>query len=118
MSISDQYGKCTASGYVVDESTDGEVRVSHRMPELTATDDGYDDRMSSDEMAAERHKMIDAYAATLEADGWIVERKGPHSRKPYLMVSLPSDPEVAQRAADRLNEGLDGLFRRLGPPDA
>lgn len=83
VSVSDQYGKCTAPGYVVDESADGVVRVSHRMPEPDLLDD---DRMSDDDMAAERHEMVDAYAATLSAAGWIVERKGPRSRKPYLLA--------------------------------
>jgi hypothetical protein len=83
VSVSDLYGKCTAPGYVVDESTDGKVRVSHRMPEPDLLDD---DRMSDDEMAAERHRMVDAYAATLAAAGWAVERKGPRNRRPYLLA--------------------------------
>ncbi|MEV6833498.1 hypothetical protein AB0N17_03035 [Streptomyces sp. NPDC051133] len=83
VSVSDEYGKCTAPGYVVDESSDTAVRVSHRMPEPDLLDD---DRMSDDEMAAERHRMVDAYAATLEAAGYTVKRRGPHSRKPYLLA--------------------------------
>ena len=82
--ITDQYGKCTAPGYVVDDNGDGEVRVSHRMPEPDLLDD---DRMSDDEMAAERHQMVDAYAKTLEAAGYTVERRGPRSRKPYILAS-------------------------------
>ncbi|GAA1065255.1 hypothetical protein [Streptomyces asiaticus] len=84
VSVSDNYGKCTAPGYVVDASTDGGVRVSHRMPEPDLLDE---DRMSDDEMAAERHRMVDAYATTLEAAGYTVERRGPRSRKPYLLAS-------------------------------
>ncbi|MFE4420423.1 hypothetical protein [Streptomyces sp. NPDC056817] len=86
VSVSDQYGKCTAPGYVVDESRDGVVRIAHRMPEPDLLDD---DRMSDDEMAAERHQMVDAYAATLSAAGWTVERRGPRSRKPYLLAARP-----------------------------
>lgn len=107
----DQYGKCTAPGYVVEESTDDEVRVSHRMPEPDLLDD---DRVSDDEMAAERHRMVDAYAATLEVAGYTVERKGPRSRKPYVLARRP----LEQTAAKAVGEGLDKLFRRLGPPDA
>lgn len=84
VSVSDRYGKCTAPGYVVDEGCEGAVRVSHRMPELDLLDD---DRMSDDEMAAERHRMVNAYAATLENAGWTVERRGPRSRKPFLLAT-------------------------------
>ncbi|WP_030247962.1 hypothetical protein [Streptomyces sp. NRRL S-455] len=108
---SDQYGKCTAAGYFAEESADDEVRVSHRMPEPDLLDD---DRMSSDEMAAERHRMVDAYATTLEAAGWTVERKGLHAQKPYLLARRP----LTDQAAEALDDGLDKLFRRLGPPDA
>lgn len=86
VSVDDRYGKCIAPGYVVDEGRDGQVRVSHRMPEPDLLDG---DRMSDDEMAAERHEMVDAYAKTLEAAGWTVERRGPHARKPYLLASKP-----------------------------
>lgn len=86
VSVSDQYGKCIAPGYTVGESTDSEVRVSHRMPEPDLLDD---DRMSDDDMAAERHEMVAAYAETLEAAGWTVARRGPRSRKPYLLASKP-----------------------------
>ncbi|MFE0801096.1 hypothetical protein [Streptomyces sp. NPDC058812] len=86
VSVSDQYGKCTAPGYVVDESRDGVVRVSHRMPEPDLLDEG---RMSDDAMAAERHAMVEAYAKTLEAAGWTIDRRGPRSRKPYLLARHP-----------------------------
>lgn len=84
VSVDDRSGKCISSGYVVDESRDGTVRVAHRMPEADLLDD---DRMSDDEMVAERHQMVDAYAATLSTAGWTVDRKGPRSRKPYLLAS-------------------------------
>nr|WTC12531.1 hypothetical protein OHA15_33835 [Streptomyces anthocyanicus] len=86
VSVDDNYGKCVGSGYVVEEARDGMVRVSHRMPEQDLLDD---DRMSDDEMAAERHQMVDDYAKTLEAAGWEVERRGPRSRKPYLLARKP-----------------------------
>lgn len=90
VAVGDQYGKCIKAGYTIDGTQDDEtVRVTHCIPELTALDDGYDDRMSSDEMAAERHRMVDAYAATLTAAGWTVERRGPRSRKPYLLAYKP-----------------------------
>lgn len=84
VSVSDEYGKCIAPGYVVDESSGSTVRISHRMPEPDLLDD---DRMSDDDMAAERHHMVDAYATTLEAAGYTVERRGTRSRKPYLLAS-------------------------------
>ncbi|WP_030917222.1 hypothetical protein [Streptomyces sp. NRRL B-24720] len=84
VSVSDRYGKCIAPGYVVDEGRDGQVRVSHRTPETDLLDDN---RMSDDDMAAERREMVDAYAQTLEAAGWTVARRGPHARKPYLLAS-------------------------------
>lgn len=87
VSVGDQYGKCIAPGYVVDESRDGKVRVSHRTPEPDLLDEH---RMSDDEMAAERHEMVDAYAKTLEVAGWTVQRRGPRSRKPFLLASKPS----------------------------
>lgn len=111
VSVSDEYGKCIAPGYIVDESAEGMVRVSHRTPEPDLLDD---DRMSDDEMATERHRMIGAYAATLEAAGYVVERKGPRSRKPYVLARRP----LEQTAVKAVDEGLDNLFRRLGPPDA
>lgn len=83
VSVSDRHGKCTAPGYTVDQGRDGQVRVSHRMPEPDLMDD---DRMSDDEMTAERHRMVDAYAHTLEVAGWTVERRGPRARKPYLLA--------------------------------
>jgi hypothetical protein len=84
--FSDQYGKCEVSGYVASEGVDGKVRVTHQIPEPDLLDD---DRMSDDEMAAERHRMVELYAKTLETAGWTVARRGPHSRKPYLLASKP-----------------------------
>ncbi|MFF7476581.1 hypothetical protein [Streptomyces sp. NPDC008092] len=83
VSVSDSYGKCTAPGYVVDDNGNGEVRIAHRMPEPDLLDD---DRISDDKMAAERHRKVDAYAETLRSAGYTVERRGPRSRKPYLLA--------------------------------
>jgi hypothetical protein len=88
VSVADRYGKCIAPGYVVDDGRDGQVRVSHRMPEPDLLDD---DRMSDDEMAAERHHMVDAYATTLAAAGWTVQQRGPRFRKPYLLAVYPCE---------------------------
>jgi hypothetical protein len=44
------------------------------------------DRASDDDLAAERHRMVDAYASTLTEAGWRVERRGPRSRHPYLLA--------------------------------
>ncbi|MFD7109146.1 hypothetical protein ACFWAF_03015 [Streptomyces microflavus] len=87
VSVDDRYGKCISPGYVVDESRDGGVRVSHRMPEPDLLDD---DRMSSDEMAEERHGMVELYAKSLESAGWSVTRRGPRSRNPYLLATRPT----------------------------
>lgn len=81
---SDQYGKCEVAGYTVSEGTDGKIRVSHRTPEPDLLDD---DRPSDDNLAAARHRMVDAYAATLAAAGWTVHRRAPRSRKPFLLAS-------------------------------
>jgi hypothetical protein len=79
-----EYGKCLFPGYRVEESGDGRWRVDHRMPEPDLMDPN---RPSSDDMAAERHRQVDAYAATLTAAGWDVERRTPFSRQPYLLAS-------------------------------
>jgi hypothetical protein len=79
-----QYGACDAAGYRVDEGRDGMARVSHTVPNVDLMDD---DRPSSDELAAERQRMVWEYADTLEAAGWSVIRRGPRSRKPYLLAA-------------------------------
>lgn len=79
-----RYGACETAGYQADLGRDGKVRVSHVMPNPDLMDD---DRPADDEQAAERHRMVNAYAATLEAAGYAVERRDPRSRKPYLLAS-------------------------------
>jgi hypothetical protein len=80
----DGYGKCTKAGYVVTEGSEGRARVTHQIPDPDLFDV---DRPSDDSLAAERHRMVDEYADVLTAAGWIVEKRGPRSRKPYLLVT-------------------------------
>jgi hypothetical protein len=79
-----QYGACDAAGYQVNQGRDGMIRVHHQMPNPDLMDD---DRPTNDQMAGERHRMVDAYAATLERAGWEVTRRGPRSRNPYLLAT-------------------------------
>lgn len=79
-----QYGAVEVAGYQTDPGRDGAVRVSHVTPEPDLLDD---DRPSDDDLAAARHRMVDAYAKTLEAAGWTVSRRGSRLRKPYLLAS-------------------------------
>lgn len=80
----DSAGRCTSPGYVVTAGSEGRTRVTHRIPEPDLFDD---DRPSDDELAAERIRMVAEYAEFLTAAGFTVERRGPHSRRPYLLVS-------------------------------
>jgi hypothetical protein len=79
-----EYGRTIVGGFSVTEGPDGTVRVSHTTVESDLLDP---DRPSDDDLAAARHRMVNAYATTLEAVGWTVERRGPTSRKPYLLAS-------------------------------
>jgi hypothetical protein len=79
-----RYGSVSAPGYRVDEGPDGKARIDHRMPEPDLSDPN---RPSRDELAAERHRQVDAYAATLTAAGWTVERRGPHDQRPWLLAA-------------------------------
>lgn len=77
------YGASVTPGFSVVPGRDGRARVSHMTPSPDLLDPN---RASDDDLAAERHRMVDAYAATLTEAGWRVERRGPHSRHPYLLV--------------------------------
>jgi hypothetical protein len=79
-----EYGRTIVGGFSVTEGTGGTVRVSHATGEPDLLDP---DRPSDDDLADARHRMVNAYANTLEAVGWTVERRGPTSRKPYLLAS-------------------------------
>ena len=81
-----EYGRIANPGFVVAGGPEGKARVSH----MTLAPDLLDpDRTSDDDLAAERHRMVDTYAATLTAAGWRVERRGPRSRYPYLLAGRP-----------------------------
>lgn len=79
-----EYGRTIVGGFSVAEGTGGTVRVSHATGEPDLHDP---DRPSDDDLAHARHRMVNSYAATLEAAGWTVERRGPNSRRPYLLAS-------------------------------
>ncbi|MCM8552303.1 hypothetical protein [Streptomyces sp. STCH 565 A] len=78
-----EYGSSVTPGFTVCAGPDGKARVSYTTPQPDLLDP---ERVSDDELAAQRHQMVDAYAVTLEAAGWRVERRGPRSRYPYLLV--------------------------------
>ena len=79
-----QYGAYIVAGFTVDAGLNGEVRVAHATPEPDLLDP---ERPSDDEVADARHRMVNAYAKTLERAGYRVERRGQSSRKPYLLAS-------------------------------
>jgi hypothetical protein len=78
-----EYGATVTPGFVVCAGPEGKARVSHMTPSPDLLDPA---RTSDDDLAAERHRMVDAYAATLAGAGWRVVRRGPRSRYPYLLV--------------------------------
>jgi hypothetical protein len=79
-----EYGSYIIAGFAVAAGVDGKVRVTHATPEPDLLDP---ERPSDDEVAAARHRMVNAYARTLEAAGYMVECRGQASRKPYLLAS-------------------------------
>ncbi|WP_333745800.1 hypothetical protein [Streptomyces sp. IBSBF 2950] len=81
-----QYGRCTTAGYRVAEGLDGRARVNHQMPPVDLLDP---DRQSSAERWEEQRRAVDAYARTLEAVGWVVERK-PVVTGPIALALAPS----------------------------
>lgn len=81
-----EYGASTSPGFVVCTGPEGQARVAHMTPSPDLLDP---ERTSDDDLAAERHRMVDAYAATLEAAGFRVVRRGPRSRYPYLLATRP-----------------------------
>lgn len=81
-----EYGGTVTPGFVVSGGPEGKARISHMTPSPDLLDP---DRTSDDDLAAERHRMVDAYAATLTAAGWRVEQRGPRSRHPYLLAGRP-----------------------------
>lgn len=79
-----EYGSVIVAGFTVTGGTGGSARISHATPQPDLLDPH---RASDDELAAARHRMVDAYARTLEAAEWMLERRGLRSRKPYLLAS-------------------------------
>ncbi|MGW2724775.1 hypothetical protein [Streptomyces sp. NPDC001492] len=82
--IRDDYGKAIVAGFAVTGGLGGTARVCHTTPPPDLTDP---ERPSDDELAAARHRMVNAYADTLADAGWSrVERRGASSRYPYLLA--------------------------------
>lgn len=79
-----EYGRPIVAGFSVIDGLGGRARISHTTPQPDLLDP---DRPSDDEMAAARHRMVKAYATTLEASGWLVEKQAPRSRYPYLLAA-------------------------------
>jgi hypothetical protein len=80
-----EYGRTIIGGFAVTEGPNGSVRISHATVEPDLLDPY---RPSDDELTDARHRMVHAYEATLAAAGWTVERRGQHSRKPYLLATI------------------------------
>lgn len=82
--ICNEYGRAIVAGFSVVAGRDGTARISHTTPQPDLTDP---ERPSDDELAAARHRMVNAYADTLADAGWSrVERRGASSRYPYLLA--------------------------------
>lgn len=79
-----EYGAYIIAGFAVAAGADGEVRVAHATPDPDLLDP---ERPSDDEVAEARHRMVNAYATTLETAGYKVKRRGQTSRMPYLLAS-------------------------------
>jgi len=82
--IYNEYGSPIVAGFRVTEGSDGNARITHTTPQPDLMDP---ERPSDDELAAARHRMVNAYADTLERYGWTVQRQGPTSRNPYLLAA-------------------------------
>lgn len=81
--ICNDYGSYIVAGFRVTDAGES-ARITHATPQPDLMDP---ERPSDDELTAARHRMVNAYADTLEAYGWAVTRQGPHSRNPYLLAS-------------------------------
>jgi hypothetical protein len=86
-----EYGSVVTPGYKVEASNrPGTVRVEHVLPESDLSDPN---RMSGAERYEARHAARDAYAATLEAAGWVVEKRMVLGIRPILSAARPKgDP--------------------------
>lgn len=81
--IFNDYGSVIVAGFRVADGAEGSARVTHATPEPDLLDP---ERPSDDEVTEARHRMVNAYATTLEEAGWTVHRRGSSSRKPYLLA--------------------------------
>lgn len=81
--VYNDYGRCISAGYTAVEGSSGRARITHAIPDPDLCDD---DRVADDDLAAERHRMVAAYAVQLESAGCDVEERGITSRRPYLLV--------------------------------
>lgn len=81
--VVDEYGKVVEPGFGTSEASLGKVRIQHLMPEPSLLDDN---RMSSNEMADVRHRMVDSYARFLCSLGWHARKTLEHSSYPRLVV--------------------------------
>ncbi|MFM9452448.1 hypothetical protein [Streptomyces europaeiscabiei] len=87
-----KYGACTAPGFRVGPGTGGRARVHHQLPPIDLTDP---DRASSEERWREQQREVSAYAGTLEAEGWTVDRvtvtMGP------ILLAVPPEGRAPER---------------------
>jgi len=81
--ILNEYGSVIVGGFRVTDGVEGSARIAHATPEPDLLDP---ERPSGDEVTEARHRMVNAYANTLEEAGWTVHRRGSSSRKPYLLA--------------------------------
>jgi hypothetical protein len=82
-----EYGAPVASGFTVVAGPEGTARISHTAPQPDLLDP---DRPTDDDIAAERHRMVDAYAAT-----------------------SMSPPPVQHQRAERRSSGVGAAAQRL-----
>lgn len=66
------YGACARPGYSVNPGPGGRARIHHRFPNLNILDPN---RLPQAQRWTEARARADAYAVTLEAAGWTVERR-------------------------------------------
>jgi len=79
-----EYGRPIVGGFSVADGLGGTARVSHTIVEPDLLNP---DRPTDDELTDARHRMVIAYAETLERGGWTVRRRRMDSRRPYLLAT-------------------------------
>lgn len=80
----DKDGLVVTGGFSVTQSMEGGIRVTHALP----TPEMVDDQSDEDDLAAMRQAATAVYAATLTEGGWNAELRRPHSRYPYVAVTV------------------------------